>query len=384
MSSPARAASSFITAAGWLNSATAGWCAGIARLEQFVLCSACYRLGERGPGLPWGTSSVWVRSNAASCSAWRTLKTQYGVGSAGSVSVTRNTGPTHPVCSTNAAGSRSGPSTRRLASGGITWTGPSWRTGTCAGPTRSSSPCRATRCRPIRHSTTQVSGTVNRYGSQARTPGYPIWTSAASSVATPKASGHHHSGTARRSSKTAASDECWPGASRSDTRLRVVSRAVSPPPLEVLLTRLDPEVPVPEYAHIGDARADLVTTRDVVLPPGERTVVGTGIAIALPSGYAAFVHPRSGLAAQAGLAVINSPGTIDAGYRGELRVCLVNHDLREPAVLRRMDRIAQLVVQRVERAAFREVTALPQSLRGTNGYGSTGTCQLGGTTQQGE
>jgi dUTP pyrophosphatase len=125
---------------------------------------------------------------------------------------------------------------------------------------------------------------------------------------------------------------------------------VSPSPLEVLLTRLDPEVPVPEYAHIDDAGADLVTTRDVVLPPGERTVVGTGIAIALPSGYVAFVHPRSGLAAQAGLAVINSPGTIDAGYRGELR----------------------------------EVTALPQSVRGTNGYGSTGTCQLGGTTQQGE
>jgi dUTP pyrophosphatase len=159
---------------------------------------------------------------------------------------------------------------------------------------------------------------------------------------------------------------------------------VSPSPLEVLLTRLDPEVPVPAYAHIDDAGADLVTTRDVVLAPGERTVVGTGIAIALPSGYAAFVHPRSGLAAQAGLAVINSPGTIDAGYRGELRVCLVNHDLREPAVLRRMDRIAQLVVQRVERAVFREVTTLPQSLRGTNGYGSTGTCQQGRITQQGE
>jgi dUTP pyrophosphatase len=159
---------------------------------------------------------------------------------------------------------------------------------------------------------------------------------------------------------------------------------VSPSPLEVLLTRLDPEVPVPAYAHLDDAGADLVTTRDVVLAPGERTVVGTGVAIALPAGYAGFVHPRSGLAAQAGLAVINSPGTIDAGYRGELRICLVNHDLREPAVLRRMDRIAQLVVQRVERAVFYEVTALPQSLRGTNGYGSTGTCQQGEITQQGE
>ena len=147
--------------------------------------------------------------------------------------------------------------------------------------------------------------------------------------------------------------------------------------IEVLLIRLDPEVPVPRYSHAGDAGADLVTTQDLVLPPGERAVVGTGIAIALPAGYAAFVHPRSGLAAQAGLGVVNAPGTIDAGYRGELRVCLVNHDLREPVVLRRMDRVAQLVVHRVEHAAFREVTALPGSSRGIGGYGSTGTTHQG-------
>jgi dUTP pyrophosphatase len=101
--------------------------------------------------------------------------------------------------------------------------------------------------------------------------------------------------------------------------------------------------------------------------------VGTGIAIALPAGYAAFLHPRSGLAAQAGLGILNAPGTIDAGYRGELRVCLVNHDLCEPVVLHRMDRIAQLIVQRVERVAFREVSTLPESSRGAGGYGSTGT-----------
>ncbi|SHF36885.1 dUTP diphosphatase [Streptoalloteichus hindustanus] len=146
----------------------------------------------------------------------------------------------------------------------------------------------------------------------------------------------------------------------------------SPSRVEVLLTRLDPEVPVPAYARPGDAGADLVTTSDLVLPPGERAVVGTGVAIALPMGYAAFVHPRSGLAARVGLSVVNTPGTIDAGYRGEIKICLVNHDPREPVVLRRGDRIAQLVVQRVERACFLEVAELPDSQRGAGGYGSTG------------
>ncbi|HEX4702379.1 MAG TPA: dUTP diphosphatase [Pseudonocardiaceae bacterium] len=145
--------------------------------------------------------------------------------------------------------------------------------------------------------------------------------------------------------------------------------------VEVLLSRIDPGVPLPSYAQPGDAGADLVTTTDVVIPPGERAVVGTGIAVAIPDGYAAFVHPRSGLAARAGLSVVNTPGTIDAGYRGEIRVCLVNHDLREPITLHRGDRIAQLVVQRVEHAIFREVAdvhTLPDSARGAGGYGSTG------------
>ncbi|GAA2841081.1 dUTP diphosphatase [Crossiella cryophila] len=144
------------------------------------------------------------------------------------------------------------------------------------------------------------------------------------------------------------------------------------PSVEVLLTRLDPDVPVPSYARPGDAGADLVTTSDLVLPPGERAVVGTGVAIALPIGFAAFVHPRSGLAARAGLSVVNTPGTIDAGYRGEIKICLVNHDLREPIKLLRGDRIAQLVIQRVEQAEFREVAELPESVRGAGGYGSTG------------
>jgi dUTP pyrophosphatase len=149
--------------------------------------------------------------------------------------------------------------------------------------------------------------------------------------------------------------------------------AADPPcAVEVLLTRIDPDVELPRYAHPGDAGADLVTTSDIELAPGERAVVGTGIAIALPVGYAAFVHPRSGLAARVGLSVVNTPGTIDAGYRGEIRVCLVNHDVREPVRLRRGDRIAQLVVQRVEHASFREVARLPESARGPGGYGSTG------------
>jgi dUTP pyrophosphatase len=149
--------------------------------------------------------------------------------------------------------------------------------------------------------------------------------------------------------------------------------------VRVLLTRLDPDVPIPGYAHPGDAGADLVTATDVELGPGERAVVGTGVAIALPEGYAAFVHPRSGLAARTGLSVVNAPGTVDAGYRGEIKVCLINHDLRKPVRLRRGDRIAQLVVQRVERAWFTEVPELPVSVRGNGGYGSTGgSAALGG------
>lgn len=140
----------------------------------------------------------------------------------------------------------------------------------------------------------------------------------------------------------------------------------------MLVHRLDPELPLPGYAHPGDAGADLVTAVDVELAPGQRTVVPTGIAIAVPDGYAAFVHPRSGLAARHGITLVNAPGTIDAGYRGEVRVTLINHDPTEAVRLRRGDRIAQLVVQRVERAGFRAVELLPDSVRGTGGYGSTG------------
>ena len=143
--------------------------------------------------------------------------------------------------------------------------------------------------------------------------------------------------------------------------------------LEVLVRRLDPEVPLPAYAHPGDAGCDLVTTEDADVPPGERVVLPTGLAMALPDGYAAFVHPRSGLAARHGVGIVNSPGTVDAGYRGELQVVVINHDPREVLRLRRLDRIAQLVVQRVEQVTWRETAGeLPPSSRGTGGYGSTG------------
>jgi len=131
-------------------------------------------------------------------------------------------------------------------------------------------------------------------------------------------------------------------------------------------------MPAPAYAHPGDAGADLVTTVDVTLAPGERALVPTGTAIALPHGYVALVHPRSGLAARHGLSIVNTPGTVDAGYRGEIKVLLINLDLHDPIVLRRGDRVAQLVIQRVETARFVEVDVLPDSVRGAGGYGSTG------------
>lgn len=145
-----------------------------------------------------------------------------------------------------------------------------------------------------------------------------------------------------------------------------------PVTLSIPVTRLDPGLPLPSYAHPGDAGADLRTTVDVVLAPGERALVPTGIALALPEGYVGLVHPRSGLAARHGLSIVNTPGTVDAGYRGEVKVLLVNLDPHEPVELRRGDRVAQLVVQRVERAGFVEVDALPDSARGAGGYGSTG------------
>lgn len=142
--------------------------------------------------------------------------------------------------------------------------------------------------------------------------------------------------------------------------------------VSVLIKRLDEGVPLPKYAKGGDAGADLVTRIDVSLAPGERALIPTGISIALPDGYAAFVHPRSGLAIKHGVSMVNAPGTVDAGFRGELQVILINHDRHATVMFSRGDRIAQLVIQKVERADFVEVSELPGSGRGTDGFGSTG------------
>lgn len=142
--------------------------------------------------------------------------------------------------------------------------------------------------------------------------------------------------------------------------------------MNVLITRLDPDLPLPRYAKPGDAGADVYSRIDYELKAGERALIPTGIAIALPDGYVALMHPRSGLAIKYGISMVNTPGTIDAGFRGELQVILINHDLKETFSIKRGDRIAQIVFQKVERAEFVEVESLPGSGRADRGFGSTG------------
>ncbi len=142
--------------------------------------------------------------------------------------------------------------------------------------------------------------------------------------------------------------------------------------VKVLITRLDSSLPLPRYAKSGDAGADLTTAIDFTLAPGQRQLVPTGVAIALPQGYVALIHPRSGLAISKGVTLVNAPGTIDAGYRGEIACIVINHDPQAEVSFKKGDRIAQLVIQKVERAEFIEVTELPDSDRGIAGFGSTG------------
>lgn len=141
----------------------------------------------------------------------------------------------------------------------------------------------------------------------------------------------------------------------------------------VLIQRLDPDLPLPFYARAGDAGMDLFASESVTLQPGERKMVGTAIAIALPAGYVGLVHPRSGLAAKHGVTVVNSPGTIDAGYRGEIKIILLNTDKDQPVTLDRGSRIAQLIIQEFTAVTWQEVEKLPGSDRGERGFGSSGT-----------
>lgn len=159
----------------------------------------------------------------------------------------------------------------------------------------------------------------------------------------------------------------------SAARVCAVSPTSAPGTVDVLVQMLDPDLPLPRYAHPGDAGADLCARTDITLAPHERALVPTGVALALPAGFAAFVHPRSGLALRHGLGMVNAPGTIDAGYRGEISVLLINHDPSEPVHIKRGDRIAQLVIQQVSTVTFHEVQVLPGSHRGDGGFGSTGT-----------
>jgi dUTP pyrophosphatase len=160
----------------------------------------------------------------------------------------------------------------------------------------------------------------------------------------------------------------------SDTWPRVISDVVS---TSLAVVRLDRDLPMPSRAHDGDAGVDLFSAHDVELAPGQRALVPTGIAVAIPHGMVGLVHPRSGLAARVGLSIVNSPGTIDAGYRGEIKVSLINLDPEKPIVLHRGDRIAQLLVQRVELPELVEVTSfdeagLADTSRGDGGHGSSG------------
>lgn len=141
---------------------------------------------------------------------------------------------------------------------------------------------------------------------------------------------------------------------------------------DLLIQQLDPELPLPRFAQPGDAGADLYARVDLELAPGERALMPTGIAIALPPGFAAFIHPRSGLAIRDGLSMVNAPGTIDASYRGEISVILINLDSSKKIAIKRGDRVAQLVIQRIENVNFLPVAHLPGTDRGVGGFGSTG------------
>jgi dUTP pyrophosphatase len=207
-------------------------------------------------------------------------------------------------------------------------------------------------------------------GTQLGTPETAWLTSSAIRTAGTMPSGHHHHGTHNRSRYRTVCEVTR----EVGTRPRVVSGLVS---TRLAVVRLDPDLPLPSRAHAGDAGVDLYSSQDVVLAAGQRALVPTGIAVAIPDGMVGLIHPRSGLAARVGLSIVNSPGTIDAGYRGEIKISLINLDPAEAIVINRGDRIAQLLVQRVELPELVEVSSfdeagLGNTTRGDGGHGSSG------------
>ena len=145
-----------------------------------------------------------------------------------------------------------------------------------------------------------------------------------------------------------------------------------PESLEISIKLIDKDMPVPAYAHDDDAGCDLMSVQDLIIEPGERAIVPTGLAVAIPEGHAGFIQPRSGLAAKNGISVVNGPGLIDSGYRGEIKVILINHDPRKSFHIKRCEKIAQLVIQKVAKASFNIVEDLYDTKRGAGGFGSTG------------
>ncbi|MEW6189313.1 MAG: dUTP diphosphatase [Actinomycetota bacterium] len=142
--------------------------------------------------------------------------------------------------------------------------------------------------------------------------------------------------------------------------------------MEVKLKQLDKDLPIPRYAHDGDAGCDLYSRIDIILEPGERALIPTGIALSIPLGYAGFIQPRSGLALKHGISILNTPGLIDSHYRGEICVILINQDTRKSFEVKRGDKIAQLIIQRIENITFRVVSELDATGRGSGGFGSSG------------
>src|SRR6201986_1697472 len=218
-------------------------------------------------------------------------------------------------------------------------------TGRCASPAHNSTPSSPavtrTSTRPSHNNAPAATTNKAANGSQSGRLGTPMLTSTAMSPASPKPSGHHHHGTHSRSRYRRLCGVTGV----PDTRSRVICAPVS---TSLAVVRLDPGLPLPTRAHQGDAGVDLYSAEDVELAPGHRALVRTGIAVAIPFGMVGLVHPRSGLAARAGLSIVNSPGTIAAGYRGEIKVSLLKLDPATPSVVQRGDRIAQVLVQRVE------------------------------------